>query len=110
MDAALGSVVRMPITPGYLVEVVFDGSPAAEAGVRGGNLAVVVQGEEYLLGGDILTAIQGTPVRTHQDYVARVRTLRPGQRVKVTLMRDGQTRELTLTVGERPRLPTDLAD
>jgi S1-C subfamily serine protease len=110
VDAALGSVVRMPITPGYLVEVVFDGSPAAEAGVRGGNLAVVVQGEEYLLGGDILTAIQGTPVRTHQDYVARVRTLRPGQRVKVTLMRDGQTRELTLTVGERPRLPTDLAD
>jgi serine protease Do len=110
VDAALGSVVRMPITPGYLVEVVFDGSPAAEAGVRGGNLAVVVQGEEYLLGGDILTAIQGAPVRTHQDYVARVRTLRPGQRVKATLMRDGQTRELTLTVGERPRLPTDLAD
>jgi S1-C subfamily serine protease len=110
VDAALAAVVRMPITPGYLVEVVYDGSPADSAGIRGGNLAVVVQGEEYLLGGDILTAIQGTPVRTHQDYVARVRTLKPGQRVKVTLVRDGQPRELTLTVGERPRLPSDLAE
>jgi len=110
VDAALGAVVRAPITPGYLVEVVFDGSPADQAGIRGGNLVIVVQGEEYLLGGDILTTIQGTPVRTHQDYVAKVRTLKPGQRVRVTLVRDGQPRELTLSVGERPRLPTDLGD
>ena len=110
VDATLGAVVRAPITPGYLVEVVFDGSPAEQAGVRGGSLAVVVQGEEYLLGGDILTAIQGAPIRSHQDYVARVRTLRPGQRVKLTLMRDGQPREITLTVSERPRLPSDLGD
>jgi S1-C subfamily serine protease len=110
VDAALGAVVRTPITPGYLVEVVYDGSPADQAGVRGGSLAVVIQGEEYLLGGDILTAIQGTPVRTHKDYVARVRTLKPGQRVRITLVRDGQPREVTLTVGERPRLPMDLGD
>ena len=71
---------------------------------------MVIQGEEYLLGGDILTAIQGTPVRTHKDYVARVRTLKPGQRVRITLVRDGQPREVTLTVGERPRLPMDLGD
>jgi S1-C subfamily serine protease len=110
IEAGLGAIVRLPITPGYLVEVVFDASPAEEAGIRGGNLAVVVQGEEYLLGGDILTAIQGTPIQTHQDYVAKVRTLKPGQRVKVSLVRDGQPRELTLTVSERPRLPSDLAD
>jgi serine protease Do len=110
IEAGLGSIVRMPVTPGYLIEVVFDGSPADQAGIRGGNLAVVVQGEEYLLGGDILTAIQGSPIRTHQDYVARVRTLKPGQRVRLTLVREGQSREVTLTVGERPRLPTDLSD
>jgi len=110
IDASLGNVVRMPITPGYLVEIVYDGSPAEQAGVRGGTLAVVVQGDEYLLGGDIVTAIQGTPVRTHQDYVTKVKTLKPGQRVKVTLMREGHSREVTLTVAERPRLPSDLGD
>jgi S1-C subfamily serine protease len=110
VDNKLGGIVRMPVAPGYLVEVVYDGSPADRAGVRGGNLSVVVQGEEYLLGGDILTAINGTPIRSHSDYVARVKTLRVGQRVKITVVREGQPRELTLTVSERPRLPSDLAD
>jgi S1-C subfamily serine protease len=110
VEAQLGAVVRLPITQGYLVEVVFDGSPADQAGVRGGNLAVVVQGEEYLLGGDIVTSIQGTPIRTHQDYIAKVRTLKPGQRVKVSLVREGHPRDITLTVAERPRLPSDLGD
>src|SRR5881396_2645342 len=100
VDNRLGVVVRMPLVPGYLVEIVYDGSPADRAGVRGGNLSVVVQGEEYLLGGDIVTAIQGTPIRTHQDYVVKVRSLRPGQRVKLTIVRDGQPRELSLTVAE----------
>jgi S1-C subfamily serine protease len=110
VDNRLGAVVRMPVTPGYLVEVVYDGSPADRAGVRGGNLSVAVQGEEYLLGGDILTQINGTPIRSHQDYVARVKTLRVGQRVKIVVVRDGNPRELSVTVSERPRLPSDLSD
>src|SRR5499433_201720 len=110
VDNDLGGVVRLPVTPGYLVEVVYDGSPADRAGVRGGTLSVVVQGEEYLLGGDILTAIDNTPMRTHQDYLAKVKTLKPGQRTRITIMRDGQRREMSLTVGERPRLPSDRPD
>jgi serine protease Do len=110
IEPGLASVVKMPLTAGYLVEIVYDGSPAEQAGIRGGTLAVVVQGDEYLLGGDIVTAIQGTPVRTHQDYITKVKTLKPGQRVKVTLMREGHSREVTLTVAERPRLPSDLGD
>ncbi len=110
VDASLSSLVKLPFASGYLVEIVHDGSPAERAGVRGGSTSVVVQGEEYLLGGDILTAIQGTPIRTHQEYVAKVRTLKPGQRMKITILRDGQSRELTLTVTERPRLPADLVD
>src|SRR2546427_1758556 len=110
VDASLSSLVKLPFATGYLVEIVHDGSPAERAGVRGGSTSVVVQGEEDLLGGDILTAIQGTPIRTHQEYVAKVRTLKPGQRMKITIGRDGQSRELTLTVTERPRLPADLVD
>jgi S1-C subfamily serine protease len=110
VDQRLSSVVRMPLVPGYLVEVVYDGSPADRAGIRGGSLSVVLQGDEYLLGGDIVTTINGHPVRNHQDYIARVNTLRPGQRARVTVVRDGQPRELTLTVAERPRLRGDLAE
>src|SRR5262249_24915937 len=92
VDASLGAIVRMASPPVSRVEIVLEPSPAEQAGIRGGSLAVVVQGEEYLLGGDIVTAIQGTQIRSHQDYVTKVRTLKPGQRVKVTLMREGQPR------------------
>ena len=110
IDPRLPGIVRVPLTPGYLVEVVYDGRPADRAGIRGGNRSVVVQGEEYLLGGDIVTMIERTPIRNHTDYVQKVRTLRPGQRVRVTIVREGQARELTVTVAERPRLPSDLSD
>jgi S1-C subfamily serine protease len=110
VDPKFGNLLKLPVQPGYLVEIVYDGSPADRAGVRGGNLSVVIQGEEYLLGGDVITAIQGVAVRNHQDYIAKVRTLRPGQRVRLTLVREGQTREVTITVAERPRLPSDLVD
>lgn len=110
VDQRLSSVVKLPLVPGYLVEVVYDGSPADRAGIRGGSLSVILQGDEYLLGGDIVTAIQGQPVRNHQEYIARVAALRPGQRARVTIVRDGQSRDVTLTVAERPRLPGDLAE
>jgi S1-C subfamily serine protease len=110
VEGWLGTVIRMPVTAGYLVEIVYDGSPADRAGIRGGNLSVVVQGEEFLLGGDIVTAIQGAQIRSHQDYVTRVKSLRPGQRAKVTIVREGHAREVTLTVAERPRLPSDLIE
>ncbi len=110
VDRRLTTLIRLPLVEGYLIEAVYEGSPADRAGVRGGTTSVVLQGEEYLVGGDILTAIQETPIRTQQDYVAKVRTLRPGQRVRVTIAREGKGRELTLTVAERPRLPSDLVD
>ena len=110
VDTQLMTVLKLPLSPGYLVEVVYDGSPADRVGVRGGSLSVVVQGEEYLVGGDILTTIDNTPIRTHEDYAAKVKSLKPGQRTRITIIRDGQRRELSLTVGERPRLPADLND
>jgi serine protease Do len=110
VDPGLASILRMPLTAGFLVEVVEDGGPAEQAGLRGGNLAVSVQGEEFVLGGDIVTAINGLPVRTQHDFQARVKVLRPGQRIKVSVFREGSTREVALQVAERPRLPYDLAE
>jgi S1-C subfamily serine protease len=110
VDTRISALVRMPLTAGYLAEIVWDGSPAERAGIRGGHLSVVIQGEEYLLGGDVVVAIHGQPVRTPEEYAARVNALKPGQRVRLTIFREGQTREVTLVVAERPRLPSDLAD
>ena len=111
VDGKLGAVVRLPVTPGYLVEVVFDGSPAGprrcprRQPVRGrpGRGVPARRRHRHRHPGRARCA----PIRTTSP---RCKTLKPGQRVKLTLVRDGQPREVTLTVAERPRLPSDLAD
>src|SRR3989442_368392 len=44
VDQRLSNVVKLPLVPGYLIEGVYDGSPADRAGIRGGSLAIVLQG------------------------------------------------------------------
>jgi S1-C subfamily serine protease len=110
MDPRLGNILKMPLTAGYLVEVVEDGSPAEKAGLRGGALSLTVQGDEFLLGGDIITALNGVAIRTQQDFSARVKSLKPGQRVRLTVFREGTSRDVSLVAVERPRLPYDLTE
>jgi serine protease Do len=110
MDPRLGTLLKMPLTAGFLVEVVEDGSPAEKAGLRGGELSLTVHGEEFLLGGDIITAVNGVPIRTQQEFSTRVKSLKPGQRVRLSVFREGNTREVNLVAVERPRLPYDLVD
>jgi S1-C subfamily serine protease len=67
VSADLAAVLRVAASSGYLVESVDNGSPADRAGIRGGHLPVTLQGEDYLLGGDVLTAIGNLPVRDEID-------------------------------------------
>src|SRR5438309_7180331 len=46
IDSQVSSILRLSLSPGYLVDVVYEGSPAEKAGVRGGSLSVVVQRSE----------------------------------------------------------------
>ncbi len=109
VGAPLLSLLRLPLAPGFLVEVVEDGSPAERAGLKGGHLSVSVQGEEFLVGGDILTTINGRPIKEPDDFRAAVKSLKPGQPLLLRVFRDGSTRQMTLTVTERPRQPYDLS-
>src|SRR5919197_3026680 len=54
VDQRLSGFVKMPLAPGYLGGVVYAGSPADRAGIRGGSVSIVLQGDEYLLGGDVV--------------------------------------------------------
>lgn len=85
-------------TGAYVGGIIPDG-PADEAGIIGADPD---SGE----GGDIIVAFNGQPVRSFDDLVAYLVTqTSPGDEVAVTVMRDGEESELTLTVGERPANP-----
>jgi len=50
------------VTYGILVQTVANGGPADQAGIRGGTKTVTIEGQNYLLGGDIIISVNGTKV------------------------------------------------
>ena len=60
-------------------------------------------GETIGVGGDIIVAIDDRPVRQFDDLLIHlVRVKRPGDTVRLTVVRDGTERQVTVPLGERP--------
>ncbi|MAG34653.1 MAG: 2-alkenal reductase [Dehalococcoidia bacterium] len=91
-------------TRGTWVDDVVEDSPADKAGLRGNNRAVEIRGERAPVGGDVIVAIEGTPVREMDDLIAyMVRRTRPGDTVTLDVLRDGGERvQIEVTLGRRP--------
>jgi S1-C subfamily serine protease len=96
------TLFSLPLTKGWLIVRVEDGSPAAEAGLQGGALHIVVEGVPWILGGDIVLSIQNQPVRTTEEFNHAIKALRIGDRVDVEFLRSGELHRTVITLRERP--------
>ncbi len=101
-------ILRIPLVDGFLVETIEPGSPAELAGLQQGELSITIGDEQFLLGGDIITAANGQPLDEPDKFARIVRSLKVGDTVRLTLYRDGGTRQVELRLPERPILPGDL--
>lgn len=92
---ALARALNLPVERGLLIARLYQNSPAARAGVRGAQREVVIGNRRYLIGGDILVAVDGRPTNTWENLSAYLEEeTEVGQTVTLTIRRDGQ--ELTL--------------
>ena len=87
---------------GALVTRVEDGTPAADAGIRGGSRTEALNGEDITLGGDLIVGIAGKSVGGADDVSRIVTELRPGQTVEFTVIRGGTRKTLDVTLADRP--------
>jgi S1-C subfamily serine protease len=101
LNDAIIEELNLDVDGGVLVQEVTEGGPAAEAGVRGGSRPSG-NGNGPLTGGDVITAINGEQNPSMEDVAALVNELSVGDKVELTLDRDGQTRTVEVTLGERP--------
>jgi serine protease Do len=77
---AKGGVLVASVTPGY---------PAAKAGIKAQ---------------DVITAIDGTPVKDGDELVSNISPRRPGSSVRLTYLRDGHENTTTVTVADRAEM------
>jgi len=88
---------------GALVEEIMPDSPAAKAGLKGSDTSVSIEGQTVKVGGDVITAINGQKVTGMDDLIAYLaRTTQVGQKVTLTILRDGKEQSLDVTLAARP--------
>src|SRR5262252_5144264 len=108
IGSELRALLKMPLADGLLIEVIEPGSPAAVAGLQGGQMELEVEGRAYLLGGDIITSMNGRAVDSPEALSEAMRGLRVGTDLRLRVFRDGQYRDVRYALPERPILPGDV--
>ncbi len=86
---------------GLLAEVV-PGGPADEAGLEGGDEKLRFQAGEYRTGGDVILEADGHKVVQPDDLARFVAYRSPGEKVMLTVLRDGEREQVEVTLGKRP--------
>jgi S1-C subfamily serine protease len=87
---------------GVALATVREGTPAAEAGLRGATGTQTVSGQEYPTGGDVITAIDGEAITSDVELRSLIDSKQPGDEVRLTYHRDGESSTVTVTLAERP--------
>ena len=102
LDRELAKIVRGLPDHGVLVVRVVAGSPAARAGLRAGSQQVTLNGESVLVGGDAILAAGGQPIATPAQLGDAVRSRKPGDDLRLQVMRAGHVRAVTVKLGNAP--------
>ena len=99
LDATIARDQGLSVQEGVLIASVVPNSPAALAGLRGGQ----GQNERIPRGGDVIVAVDGTPVKEMSGLAAQLTGKTPGDTVELTLLRDGREQQVTATLQAWPR-------
>jgi S1-C subfamily serine protease len=105
MNYELSQEMGTGVTWGVLVEGVTPGGPASQAGLRAGTENVTVQGQSYIIGGDIIVSLNGNKIVNYDALSAYMeRNGVPGQTIQVGIIRQGNQMTVPVQLGTRPSI------
>ena len=95
----LAAALRLPASGGLLVQQVVRGSAAQQAGLRAGRDAVLVGNSELIVGGDLITALDGKQVDEPDAIIRSITRKHAGDTIELSIFRDGRRMNLKVTLG-----------
>ncbi len=102
VDLAVMKANNLPNQRGAYIDEVTRGGPAAKAGLQGSTGSQIVDGVQVPTGGDVIVAIDGKPVDNFDTLLVQIASHKPGDQVKLTVLHDGTSRQITVTLEGRP--------
>ncbi len=95
--------MKLPVEKGAYIWQVVQGGPAAKAGLVGAQKTESVDGRPTDVGGDVVIAINGQPIESFDDMLVYVAlNTRPGDTITLTIVRNGQQKDLPIKLEPRP--------
>ena len=94
LNAQIVSYCNLPVDKGILVSQVVPSGKADRGGLKGGNEKAQYGQSVIYLGGDIIVKINDTPIEGYVDYFAALFSTKSGDKVDVTVIRNGQEKVL----------------
>ncbi len=105
IDPQIARIFHLPVQHGLLVARVIKGTGAAEAGLKAGATKVVVQGESWPAGGDIIVKADGRPLGSIGELRDVIAGKKPGSSLKLELYRGSKKKSVTVKLGRQPASP-----
>ena len=103
IDPDMASALNLKDAVGFLVITVVEDGPAFQAGLIGSEKTIEVNGVNYLIGGDIILAVDGNEVRKIDDILVHLQRVKSvGDEMVLEILRDGRTTNITITLDVRP--------
>jgi putative serine protease PepD len=95
--------IEMLETPdGLAVTKVRSGTPAARAGLKTPTGKTTVDGQDVPTGGDVIVALDGKAITSSAELQSAIDAKRPGDKISLTVVQDGKSRTVEITLASRP--------
>jgi S1-C subfamily serine protease len=92
---------KLPVNSGLLVSRTRRNGQAEKAGLRQGSEPVQYGRSVIYLGGDVITSVNGMKTNTLADLYSSLEACKPGDKVKVDILRGDRAITLEITLADR---------
>ena len=105
LTPTIARLFRLPVSHGVLVEKVSTAGGAANAHLRGASNNVIVAGESWPLGGDIIVEAGGVPTDSMSKLIDVIQAHKPGDTIPLVIYRGDSRKTIEVKLGRQPSSP-----